>query len=710
MQIILFRDYLKLVKTFHSVIEFIKRNLRFYFSSKRRTLGIIGTFLVLLILPVILIEVKQQQDLRQHADYQPIAPPAPAAPAVSDPNYFECKNGDIWSTISPDLNTGAAFSCPNHDCVKTDVGVYCAGTGIRLKKADSPDFPQLYLEREGYYCSGKDIYWKYYQPLPGKPLEPSFSCPTQCNSSDGVIWCENKDLFLGPADPDKYYKTDESVSDYMSAVYQDTSGLQNVNLVTELNQSDNEYQQYATEVGPDLAKAACLKTVEKKMLDKGIEEAAINSTLKKLDLAFTPDDFQTIQNLGPLLDTDVNLKDITGLKDTMIGLMKNRKSIAIATVLDIEKDIVIKHLSNRLLEEGVSKTAVGAIVPGVDLIIAGYTTYQVVKSIHLGAQWKMGYVCDNNLVKNQDTILVKQIDVSGMGLLGVTGHIGCPAGTACVPYFSEGAACETQSASPTPSPTPTLTPTPLPPQAGPAEQQLEMPAAATFCIDGNPGTVRFNWTRRVSGLTYRVEWDQGSNSVPVGDTSELVQSGFGPGGTGITWRVKSFDSTGSIQDQSGDKNFTVPLGCSAPGQPLYSLPGIAAQTSNDTTVLPTATPIPAVASGTQVSCDMQIVNGQNVQVCTTIASAMTSSGDQAIYTDGYGQTITNTGNTRSGSIGASCSTKSKGDANCDGKIDSQDFDIWRSEFGKTLRLYRSDFNKDGKIDLLDFAIWKQNTN
>jgi hypothetical protein len=56
---------------------------------------------------------------------------------------------------------------------------------------------------------------------------------------------------------------------------------------------------------------------------------------------------------------------------------------------------------------------------------------------------------------------------------------------------------------------------------------------------------------------------------------------------------------------------------------------------------------------------------------------------------------------------ATCTKKSKGDANCDNSITLTDFEIWRSEFIKNA-LTKADFNDDRKINLFDFEIWRGN--
>jgi len=62
---------------------------------------------------------------------------------------------------------------------------------------------------------------------------------------------------------------------------------------------------------------------------------------------------------------------------------------------------------------------------------------------------------------------------------------------------------------------------------------------------------------------------------------------------------------------------------------------------------------------------------------------------------------------------STCQYKSKGDANCDGKIDMQDFDVWKADFQWNAvpshadePHVSSDFNGDNKVDTDDFNIWR----
>jgi hypothetical protein len=53
-----------------------------------------------------------------------------------------------------------------------------------------------------------------------------------------------------------------------------------------------------------------------------------------------------------------------------------------------------------------------------------------------------------------------------------------------------------------------------------------------------------------------------------------------------------------------------------------------------------------------------------------------------------------------------CSLKSQGDADCNGIINLNDFEIFRKEFNKTLQTLTSDFNNNGAVTLSDFEIWR----
>ena len=55
---------------------------------------------------------------------------------------------------------------------------------------------------------------------------------------------------------------------------------------------------------------------------------------------------------------------------------------------------------------------------------------------------------------------------------------------------------------------------------------------------------------------------------------------------------------------------------------------------------------------------------------------------------------------------APCPKKSAGDANCDGKVNINDFGIWKMEFIKKGDQKMADFNNDGRVNINDFGIWK----
>jgi len=56
----------------------------------------------------------------------------------------------------------------------------------------------------------------------------------------------------------------------------------------------------------------------------------------------------------------------------------------------------------------------------------------------------------------------------------------------------------------------------------------------------------------------------------------------------------------------------------------------------------------------------------------------------------------------------SCTKKSLGDANCDGKVNENDYNIWIRELQKTDTTVTADFNSDGAVDGTDFSIWNKN--
>lgn len=56
---------------------------------------------------------------------------------------------------------------------------------------------------------------------------------------------------------------------------------------------------------------------------------------------------------------------------------------------------------------------------------------------------------------------------------------------------------------------------------------------------------------------------------------------------------------------------------------------------------------------------------------------------------------------------SSCPRKGEGDANCDGKVDLLDFEIWRKELNGEATTKDSDFDSSGKVNLVDFEIWRK---
>ena len=58
--------------------------------------------------------------------------------------------------------------------------------------------------------------------------------------------------------------------------------------------------------------------------------------------------------------------------------------------------------------------------------------------------------------------------------------------------------------------------------------------------------------------------------------------------------------------------------------------------------------------------------------------------------------------------GPTCSSKSKGDCNCDTKMDIIDFECWRKQYNGEALCQSADFNSDAKCNLNDFEILRQN--
>lgn len=58
-------------------------------------------------------------------------------------------------------------------------------------------------------------------------------------------------------------------------------------------------------------------------------------------------------------------------------------------------------------------------------------------------------------------------------------------------------------------------------------------------------------------------------------------------------------------------------------------------------------------------------------------------------------------------IPSNCSTKSLGDADCNGLFNLIDFEIWRKEFTGSLTTKNADFNGDNSVSIIDFEVWRK---
>ncbi len=54
-----------------------------------------------------------------------------------------------------------------------------------------------------------------------------------------------------------------------------------------------------------------------------------------------------------------------------------------------------------------------------------------------------------------------------------------------------------------------------------------------------------------------------------------------------------------------------------------------------------------------------------------------------------------------------CNAKPSGDADCNGKIDTADFELWRKESFGELQTKSADFNGDSVVNIVDFEIWRK---
>lgn len=107
--------------------------------------------------------------------------------------------------------------------------------------------------------------------------------------------------------------------------------------------------------------------------------------------------------------------------------------------------------------------------------------------------------------------------------------------------------------------------------------------------------------------------------------------------------------------------------------------------------------IPPLAEGTY-KVKISVAEGYKA---TIPASVLTYDAFSFTVT-GNNTTITPTG------TDVSCPKKSMGDANCDGNINTDDFDIWKSEFTRKINTKSADFNSDQKVSVQDFEIWRSN--
>ncbi len=92
------------------------------------------------------------------------------------------------------------------------------------------------------------------------------------------------------------------------------------------------------------------------------------------------------------------------------------------------------------------------------------------------------------------------------------------------------------------------------------------------CVDNDPGSVRFNWTREQSGLNYEVRWGTSQSNLneklTFGETSQTnTISGFSRGLT-VYYSIRAY--LGTVAGPSSIGKFTVPNTCNP--EPIYVPP------------------------------------------------------------------------------------------------------------------------------------------
>jgi len=55
-----------------------------------------------------------------------------------------------------------------------------------------------------------------------------------------------------------------------------------------------------------------------------------------------------------------------------------------------------------------------------------------------------------------------------------------------------------------------------------------------------------------------------------------------------------------------------------------------------------------------------------------------------------------------------CPYKTKGDADCNTKVNLIDYEVWRQEYTKQRSTRTADFDNDGVVSLVDYEIWRRN--
>ncbi len=199
-----------------------------------------------------------------------------------------------------------------------------------------------------------------------------------------------------------------------------------------------------------------------------------------------------------------------------------------------------------------------------------------------------------------------------------------------------------------------------------------------------------------------------SYSLPAVTTSFCVSCAAPPDGCSYTGGSCQSCGTVVCTTSTPAPTCTPRPACSLPGaNPICGL----VELTGGGTYCPLTTLAPTTVGGNGAQCSVSLAQGasqhgscQSAYICQiNAASACTDSMPGSC-----------TGTCVVTTTPPICPLHNSGDANCDGKIDIEDFNVWKADFLSTFgsgnnpgdSLGLADFNNDNKVDTDDFNIWR----